>query len=315
MDCEPPFWEHPAILYKHLTLQYKPVCEHSIMNFVARIMIVSIVVGAIGSLVAGLSFVLVALLFGAITAAAIVYTTPVVKRNNTQRPRNGPMNGSMNGSRNGSMNGSMNKPTKYRKQNEYQELPMTVMVDPSSQKRYGTQNNDLSSDPSRSKQNFASTTEHFVNGPQFEYGVQPYSTGDVSEPFGRVEVDATPYAGPSFPDYTPPTSKNLFMNVLLDEYKYNPDRPEAAPIGNPTVKQTLDDFFRVHWYSDPTDVFGKTQNQRQFVTQPSTTVPNDQGSFANWLYKIPGKTCKEGGRDACLSGTDNGTIPWLNQSS
>ena len=58
MDCEPPFWEHPAILYKHLTLQYKPVCEHSIMNFVARIMIVSIVVGAIGSLVAGLSFVL-----------------------------------------------------------------------------------------------------------------------------------------------------------------------------------------------------------------------------------------------------------------
>jgi hypothetical protein len=138
---------------------------------------------------------------------------------------------------------------------------------------------------------------------------------DVSEPFGRVEVDATPYAGPSFPDYTPPTSKNLFMNVLLDEYKYNPDRPEAAPVGNPTVKQTLDDFFRVHWYSDPTDVFGKTQNQRQFVTQPSTTVPNDQGSFANWLYKIPGKTCKEGGRDACLSGTDSGNIPWLNHSS
>ena len=142
--------------------------------------------------------------------------------------------------------------------------------------------------------------------------VQPSNAEDV---IGIVEVDASPYAGPSLPDYTPPTSKNLFMNVLLDEMKYNPDRPGAAPVGNPTVKQTLDDFFRVHWFSDPTDVFGKNQNQRQYVTQPSTTVPNDQGSFANWLYKIPGKTCKEGGRESCLSGTDTGTIPWLSQSS
>ena len=117
------------------------------------------------------------------------------------------------------------------------------------------------------------------------------------------------------PDYTPPTARNLFMNVLLDEIKYNPGRPEAAPVDNPTVKQTMDDYFRVQWFSDPTDVFGKNQSQRQFVTQPSTTVPNDQGSFADWLYKIPGKTCKEGGRAACLAGTDGGPVPWLNQAS
>jgi hypothetical protein len=117
------------------------------------------------------------------------------------------------------------------------------------------------------------------------------------------------------PDYTPPTARNLFMNVLLDEIKYNPGRPEAAPVDNPTVKQTMDDYFRVQWFSDPTDVFGKNQSQRQFVTQPSTTVPNDQGAFADWLYKIPGKTCKEGGREACLAGTDGGPIPWLNQAS
>ena len=79
---------------------------------------------------------------------------------------------------------------------------------------------------------------------------------------------------------------------------------------NPTIKQTLDDYFRVQWFSDPTDVFGKNQSQRQFVTQPSTTVPNDQGAFADWLYKIPGKTCKEGGRQ-CVAGTD-GHVPWLN---
>jgi hypothetical protein len=30
------------------------------------------------------------------------------------------------------------------------------------------------------------------------------------------------------------------------------------------------------------------------------------------LYKIPGKTCKEGGREACVGGTEGGALPWLN---
>jgi hypothetical protein len=152
-------------------------------------------------------------------------------------------------------------------------------------------------------------SEGFVNGGSSAGSVQPHS------PSGVVEVDAYPYSGQMLPDYTPPKARNLFMNVLLDEIKYNPGRPEAAPVDNPTVKQTMDDYFRVQWYSDPTDVFGKNQGQRQFVTQPSTTVPNDQGSFADWLYKIPGKTCKEGGREACLPGTDGGPVTWLNQDS
>jgi hypothetical protein len=132
---------------------------------------------------------------------------------------------------------------------------------------------------------------------------------------GVVEVDAFPYSGAILPEHTIPSARNPFMNVLLDEIKYNPGRPDAAPINMPAVKQTLNDYFRVQWFSDPTDVFGRNQSQRQFVTQPSTTVPNDQGAFADWLYRIPGKTCKEGGRDACLSGTDGGPIPWLNQAS
>jgi hypothetical protein len=156
---------------------------------------------------------------------------------------------------------------------------------------------------------FGGTSEGFVNGGSKAGSVQP------NGPTGYVEVDAFPYSGPMLPDYTPPTARNLFMNVLLDEIKYNPGRPEAAPVDNPTVKQTMDDYFRVQWFSDPTDVFGKNQSQRQFVTQASTTVPNDQGAFADWLYKIPGKTCKEGGREACLPGTDGGPVTWLNQDS
>jgi len=112
--------------------------------------------------------------------------------------------------------------------------------------------------------------------------------------------------------YTVPTANNPFMNVLVSDYKYNVDRPMAGAVDNPDSKQLLDDFFRTQWFSDPTDVFGKSQNQRQFITMPSTSIPNDRHSFQNWLYKIPGKTCKEGNRKACLAGTDGGALPWLN---
>lgn len=117
---------------------------------------------------------------------------------------------------------------------------------------------------------------------------------------------------PGRPPLTQPTAKNPFMNVLIDEIKYNPTKPAAVDISTPSMKATLDDFFRVEFTSDPTDVFGRSQSQRQFVSMPSSTIPNDVSSFQNWLYKIPGKTCKEGGREACLPGTDGGQLPWLN---
>jgi hypothetical protein len=90
---------------------------------------------------------------------------------------------------------------------------------------------------------------------------------------------------------------NPFDNVLISDYKYAPKRPAAAAAAASTSE--LDSFFRVNWYNDPTDVFGKTQSQRMFVTQPSTTIPNDQKSYQELLYKIPGKTCKEGNPRAC----------------
>ena len=111
---------------------------------------------------------------------------------------------------------------------------------------------------------------------------------------------------------TLPSPRNPFMNVLVDEIKYSPNRPEAKSVEDPVVKSTLDDYFRVNWFSDPTDVFGKSQNQRSFVTMPSTTVPSDRESYQDWLYKIPGKTCKEGGREACVGGSSGGALPWAN---
>jgi hypothetical protein len=107
-------------------------------------------------------------------------------------------------------------------------------------------------------------------------------------------------------------ARNPFHNVLMDEYVYSPTREAAPDITTTESKVALDAMFRTQWYSDPTDVFGKTQSQRMFITAPVTTIPNDQGSYQNWLYKIPGKTCKEGNQEACYGGTEGAVMPWLN---
>jgi len=138
---------------------------------------------------------------------------------------------------------------------------------------------------------------------------EPSTLSWKTPPVGEIGTDTT--YDTSEP-VTLPSPRNPFMNVLIDEIKYNPNRAEAKSVEDPVVKATLDDFFRVNWFSDPTDVFGKSQSQRQFITMPSTTIPNDRESYQNWLYKIPGKTCKEGGREACIAGTEGAAVPWLN---
>jgi len=137
---------------------------------------------------------------------------------------------------------------------------------------------------------------------------------NVSSPEPNVDRIGSNYKpGNSLATY--PTPRNPFMNVLIDEIKYNPGRPSAASVSDPNVKTSLDDFFRTEFARDPTDVFGRSQSQREFITMPSTSIPNDVDSYQNWLYRIPGKTCKEGGREACLPGTDGGALPWLNIDS
>lgn len=150
-------------------------------------------------------------------------------------------------------------------------------------------------------QSYGNCAEGFV-------GAQAPSATPVGPDADSIPIQAAPYTE------TMPTAKNPFMNVLLDEIKYNPGRPEAANIQSPEVNDALDQYFRVQWASDPTDVFGRTQSQSRFVAMPSTSIPNDQDSYQNWLYRIPGKTCKEGGREACLPGTDGGPVTWLNQN-
>lgn len=275
------------ILFRSFTLEYHPTCSHSPFNFTARLVILSLFVGIIGSLWGGLSLLMVGLVFGLLTAMVIIMTTPrpqsVDQDTNAEGPRE---------SRRESKDG-------------WHVLPFQAVVNPHTHVKVHPHHKKQMAQQAQQAQ----VTEHFVNG-----GADPRSVQPIA-PMGLAAIDAFPYSGSFLPDHTPPTSRNPFMNILLDDIKYHPQRPAASPVDQPDVAQTMDDYFRIQWFSDPTDVFGKNQGQRQFITQPSTTVPNDQGSFADWLYKIPGKTCKEGGRAACQSGTDGGLLPWLNHSS
>jgi hypothetical protein len=286
------------ILFRHFTLEYRPTCSHSPFNFTARLVILSLFVGIIGSLWGGLSFLMVGLVFGLLTAMVIIMTTPM--NDETRDMRN-------------ARNEQRNVRNEQRRpDDEWHTLPFQAVVNPSTHVKEHPHHEKQKAQQARQQaqqQAQQQVTEHFVNG-----GADPRSVQPVS-PMGLAAIDAFPYSGCPLPDHTPPTSRNPFMNILLDDIKYHPQRPAASPVDQPDVAQTMDDYFRIQWFSDPTDVFGKNQGQRQFITQPSTTVPNDQGSFADWLYKIPGKTCKEGGRAACQSGSDGGVLPWLSHSS
>jgi hypothetical protein len=109
---------------------------------------------------------------------------------------------------------------------------------------------------------------------------------------------------------TIPSDANPFMNVLISEISDNPYRNPAASVQGARTRGELDSYFETMFYSDPGDTFGHTQSQRQWITMPSTTIPNDQESFQNWLYRVPGQTCKEGNTSVCNFDTGDAALPW-----
>jgi hypothetical protein len=145
-------------------------------------------------------------------------------------------------------------------------------------------------------------------------GVESFQGFSQEEPKPSLSLSSSSSTGNPEPTASASAirKRNPFNNILIDEYKYAPTRDAAPDITTANSKVELDSMFRTQWYNDPTDVFGKTQGQRMFLTQPITTIPNDQDSYQKWLYKIPGKTCKEGNPDACYGGTEGATVPWLN---
>lgn len=105
-------------------------------------------------------------------------------------------------------------------------------------------------------------------------------------------------------DYTNPKENNPMMNVLLPEISYNPTRNEAAPAFNAEVEKNINnstkdyvvdttfsdestkqkEYIKRKLFSDLGDSYTFDYSMRNFYTNPNTTIPNDQGGFANFCF-------------------------------
>lgn len=107
---------------------------------------------------------------------------------------------------------------------------------------------------------------------------------------------------PEYLDCDAPTKDNPFMNVLVSDIQHNPHKKKACKITDTKVKSQVETNFNYNLYKDVTDVYSKNNSQRQFVANPITTIPNEQGKFANFLYNWK-SSCKEDPK-SCLRHED-----------
>lgn len=99
-----------------------------------------------------------------------------------------------------------------------------------------------------------------------------------------------------------PHKNNPFMNILMSDYSQMPERPQACDIADPSIRKEVKKMFDTNLYRDTSDIFHKNASDRQWVTNAITTIPNDQGNFAKWLYQT-GPSCKDGNGEACYINT------------
>lgn len=109
-----------------------------------------------------------------------------------------------------------------------------------------------------------------------------------------------------------PTSSNPFSNVLITDYEYNPEKKPAPPSFNENINETIlrnakkmvselnpdqpdisDKLFK-----DLGEQYVFEQSLRPYMSNSSTTIPNDQTGFAEFCYGGM-VSCKEGNLFAC----------------
>ena len=109
-----------------------------------------------------------------------------------------------------------------------------------------------------------------------------------------------------------PDSSNPFGNALVTDYEYNPNKKPAPPAFNEGVNEKIlkqaktlvqelnpdqpniaDKLFK-----DLGEQYVFEQSMRQFTSNPSTTLVNDQTGFADFCYGSM-TSCKEGNSFSC----------------
>jgi len=121
--------------------------------------------------------------------------------------------------------------------------------------------------------------------------------------------------------FTTPDSSNPFSNVLMTDYEYNPNKKPAPPAFNKNInEQILTQAKKLVNEANPDqpDLSNKLfkdlgeqmefeQSLRQFNSNPATTIPNDQGAFAEFCYGSM-ISCKEGNKFACARNLSRHTL-------
>ena len=94
-----------------------------------------------------------------------------------------------------------------------------------------------------------------------------------------------------------PNSNNPFMNPLVFDSR---TRDMGCDSVKPEIQNQIETEYNKYCIKDISDIYNHNSGRRQFYTVASTTYPNNQGAFANWLYKTP-PTCKEGNGAQCVA--------------
>jgi hypothetical protein len=112
--------------------------------------------------------------------------------------------------------------------------------------------------------------------------------------------------------FAPGTSTNPLANVLVTDYTSDPGRKPAEPAYAESVNQNIltqakklvaernpgQPGIEDKLFKNLGEQLGFEQSMRQFVSTPSTTIPNDQAAFADFCYGSM-VSCKEGNMFAC----------------
>lgn len=92
-------------------------------------------------------------------------------------------------------------------------------------------------------------------------------------------------------------TNNPFGNVLMSDYKYNPNKKPVNDDYTPNLEQSINSKIKefivqenndnneiYNLFNTVGDQFTFEQNNRQFITNPSTTIPNKQDDFLKFCY-------------------------------
>lgn len=131
-----------------------------------------------------------------------------------------------------------------------------------------------------------------------EDGIENFENGGISGPAQQALNDSRIMTKDPKEVFDSPAVNNPFSNVLLTDYDYNPNKKPAAPSYNESVqqdilgqaKQLVSDM-----HPDQPDISDKLfnsigdrlefeQSMRQFISNPATTIPNDQTAFAQYCF-------------------------------